>query len=98
MWLHLGHQNASFVCGILERANGQVNRTFLSGNFVSDDSIGKLVGHTDNIRAILVSEDSKYVSQLQCILQFVRLSLPLQLLTGSADGMSFINVSTCPSL
>ena len=30
----------------------------------SGKRVGKLVGHTDNIRAILISEDSRYVSQL----------------------------------
>lgn len=28
----------------------------------SGKRVGKLVGHTDNIRAILISEDAKYVS------------------------------------
>jgi WD40 repeat protein len=49
--------------------------------------IGKLVGHTDNIRAILVSEDSRCVrrKRLSPILVLIFSS---QLLTASADGTS----------
>ena len=34
--------------------------------------IGKLVGHTDNIRSILVSDDSRYVSPLHNITAHAR--------------------------
>lgn len=37
----------------------------------SGKRIGKLVGHTDNIRAILVSEDAKYVSGLRFLVSTI---------------------------
>ena len=50
----------------------------------SGKRVGKLVGHTDNIRAILISEDAKYVSLRMMCLECG--AHELQLLTGSADG------------
>ena len=38
----------------------------------SGKRIAKLVGHTDNIRAILISEDAKYVSRLFCFVYPLR--------------------------
>lgn len=46
----------------------------------SGKRVGKLVGHTDNIRAILISEDARYVSgvsyanalRLNCFPSFLR--------------------------
>jgi hypothetical protein len=49
---------------------------------------GKLVGHTDNIRAILISEDARYVSSEHFGNDFSNEFG--QLLTGSADGMQLI--------
>lgn len=59
--------------------------------------IGKLVGHTDNIRAVLLSEDSRFVRC--CIFPpNLRPYSPLQLLTASADGMSASHVKVKISL
>ncbi len=62
----------------------------------SGKRVGKLVGHTDNIRAILLSEDSRYVRSPHLLYFFSPcfghkltnfIGYPfIQLLTGSADG------------
>jgi WD40 repeat protein len=60
--------------------------------------IGKLVGHTDNIRAVLLSEDSRCV---RCSISPPDLRphfLHKQLLTASADGMSASHVTAKISL
>ena len=60
--------------------------------------IGKLVGHTDNIRAVLLSEDSRCV---RCSISPTDLcphSMHKQLLTASADGMSASPVTAKISL
>jgi WD40 repeat protein len=60
--------------------------------------IGKLVGHTDNIRAVLLSEDSRCV---RCSIFPPDLRphfLHKQLLTASADGMSASHVKAKVSL
>jgi WD40 repeat protein len=60
--------------------------------------VGKLVGHTDNIRAILLSEDSRCV---RCSISPPDLHphfLNKQLLTASADGMSASHVKAKISL
>lgn len=48
-------------------ASGSPERVIRMWDPRSGRRIGKLVGHTDNIRAILISEDSKYVSN-KCLL------------------------------
>ena len=45
-------------------ASGGPERVVRTWDPRSGKRIGKLVGHTDNIRAILISEDSRYVSHL----------------------------------
>lgn len=67
-------------------ASGSPERVIRMWDPRTGKRIAKLVGHTDNIRAILISEDSKYVSDR------VQRAAPrtdtMQLLTGSADGAS----------
>lgn len=58
----LAHLSVSFACGTLDLGNEQVISSLFSKMFVHFPDVGKLVGHTDNIRAILISEDAKYVS------------------------------------
>ena len=49
-------------------ASGTPERVVRMWDPRSGKRIGKLVGHTDNIRAILISEDAKYVSLwLSCV-------------------------------
>ena len=43
-------------------ASGGPERVIRTWDTRSGKRIGKLVGHTDNIRVILVSDDSRYVS------------------------------------
>jgi hypothetical protein len=54
--------------------------------------IGKLIGHTDNIRVVLVSEDSRCVRCSICPPDLCPHFLHKQLLTTSADGMSASHV------
>jgi WD repeat-containing protein 48 len=46
-------------------ASGSPERVIRIWDPRSGRRTGKLVGHTDNIRAILISEDSRYVSLFQ---------------------------------
>lgn len=48
-------------------ASGGPERVVRTWDPRSGKRIGKLVGHTDNIRAILMSEDSRYVSEVLCV-------------------------------
>jgi hypothetical protein len=57
----LAGQSALYECGIRVQESALVRAISLFPPFRSF-SAGKLVGHTDNIRAILLSEDAKYVS------------------------------------
>lgn len=49
---------------------------------VGDKSIGKLIGHSDCVRSVVVSEDGRYVSTMLAHLSFTHSS---QMLTGSSD-------------
>lgn len=73
-------------------ASGSPERVIRIWDPRSGKRTGKLVGHTDNIRAILISEDSKYVSYRSAKCQKQMLIL-YQLLTGSADGM-YLGITT----
>lgn len=66
-------------------ASGSPERLVRTWDPRSGKGVGKFVGHTDNIRAILVSEDSRYVSHQNFILDYI-LSILLQMLSASADG------------
>ena len=60
--------------------------------------IGKLVGHTDNIRAAILSEDSRCVRCSISSPHSISHLLHKQLLTASADGMSASHVKAKISL
>jgi WD40 repeat protein len=60
--------------------------------------IGKLVGHTDNIRAVILSEDARCVRWSISPPHLRPHLLPKQLLTASADGMSASHVKAKISL
>jgi hypothetical protein len=59
--LLLAHRSVSFACGTLDLGNERVTKSFFQYSYADSLISGKLVGHTDNIRAILISEDAKYV-------------------------------------
>jgi WD repeat-containing protein 48 len=50
---------------------------------VGDKSIGKLIGHSDCVRSVLVSEDGRHVSRRDTT-TIPRL-IVIQMLTGSSD-------------
>jgi WD40 repeat protein len=60
--------------------------------------IGKLVGHTDNIRAVLLSDDSRCVRCSIFPLELLPHFLHKQLLTASADAMSASHIKVKISL
>lgn len=69
-------------------ASGSPERVVRMWDPRSGKRTAKLVGHTDNIRAILMSDDARYVSTPLCNLTMGLVLITLgQLLTGSADGM-----------
>lgn len=66
-------------------ASGTPERVIRTWDPRSGKRTAKLVGHTDNIRAILISEDGKYASCL-CFYPEKKTNCHHQLLTGSADA------------
>lgn len=51
-------------------ASGGPERVIRTWDPRSGKRVGKLVGHTDNIRAILISEDSRYVRDRRIEIRF----------------------------